>query len=153
MAPETEPPHRGYAATLDARPRPPAPPLKPEKPAAPRFPIGTAAEAFRRQHFPDATKAEWNDWRWQLRSRIRTLDHLARVFRLSDDERTAVASIKGGLPVGITPYYASLMDLDDPADGLRRTHIPVGQELVKMPGEADDPLGEDHDSAAPGLVH
>jgi lysine 2,3-aminomutase len=36
---------------------------------------------------------------------------------------------------------------------LRRTHIPVGTEYLKTPGEADDPLGEDGHSAVPGLVH
>src|SRR4029078_11706358 len=37
--------------------------------------------------------------------------------------------------------------------GLRRTVIPVTGEFVRMPGEDDDPLGEDHDMAVPGLVH
>ena len=41
------------------------------------------------------TAAQWNDWRWQLRSRIRTLDELARIFRLSEDEYAAVSRHKG----------------------------------------------------------
>jgi lysine 2,3-aminomutase len=45
------------------------------------------------------------------------------------------------------------MDRWDPTEPLRRTHIPIGNEYVRAPGEADDPLGEDHDSAVPGLVH
>lgn len=118
-----------------------------------RFPCGDETRAFRRRFFPDATSAEWNDWRWQLRNRIKTLAHLEKIFQLSDDEREAVGRHTGSLPVGITPYYASLMNLTDPTDGLRRTHIPVGQEYIKVQGEADDPLGEDHDLAAPGLVH
>lgn len=118
-----------------------------------RFPCGDETRAFRRRFFPDATSAEWNDWRWQLRNRIKTLAHLEKIFQLSDDERAAVGRHTGSLPVGITPYYASLMNLTDPTDGLRRTHIPVGQEYIKVQGEADDPLGEDHDLAAPGLVH
>ena len=48
-----------------------------------------------------------------MRTRIRTLDELARIFRLSEDEYAAVARHKGALPVGITPYYASLMGLTD----------------------------------------
>jgi lysine 2,3-aminomutase len=81
------------------------------------------------------------------------LSLLERVFQLSDDERDAVARHNGSLPVGITPYYASLLNRENPEDGLRRTHIPVGQEYLRTPGEADDPLGEDHDAAVPGLVH
>jgi lysine 2,3-aminomutase len=61
--------------------------------------------------------------------------------------------IGGRLPMGITPYYASLMDPDDPADPIRRMLIPVGAEFDRSTGEADDPLGEEHDSPVPGLVH
>ena len=117
------------------------------------FPIGTKTSIFRRRFFPDASRYEWNDWRWQLRSRIRTIKTLDHVFTLSEDERSAVLRHTGALPVGITPYYASLMDRENPTDPLRRTHIPVNDEYIRMTGEADDPLGEDHDMAVPGLVH
>ncbi len=86
-------------------------------------------------------------------ARIRSLEDLARIFRLSEDERSAVERHEGALPVGITPYYASLMGLDDAREPLRRTHIMTGDEYVRLPGEGDDPLGEDHDTVAPGLVH
>lgn len=125
----------------------------PRVPAPPRFPIGAQTRVFARKYFADATPAEWDDWRWQFRKRIRTLAELERLFVLSDDERDAIQRHKGSLPVGITPYYASLMNRHDADDPLRRTHIPVGTEYVQTLGEADDPLGEDHDSAVPGLVH
>ncbi len=118
-----------------------------------RFPIGDATNEFRLRFFPKATRSDWNDWRWQVRNRIRSLKELARIFALSEDESTAIARHTGALPVGITPYYASLMARDDPQDPLRRTHIPVNGEYVKTRGEFDDPLGEDHDAAVPGLVH
>jgi lysine 2,3-aminomutase len=121
--------------------------------SVPRFPQGPGARAFARQFYPEATRAEWDDWRWQLRRRIRSLAELERIFDLSPGEREAVSRHKGSLPVGITPYYASLMGPKDPMEPLRRTHIPVGTEYVKTAGEADDPLGEDHDAAVPGLVH
>ena len=122
------------------------------KPAL-RFPVGAETQAFYRRFYPGTSSADWNDWHWQFRTRIRTLDDLARVFRLSNDEASAVGRHEGALPVGITPYYASLMGLDDPTEPLRRTHIMTGEEYVRTPGEADDPLGEDHDTVAPGLVH
>ncbi len=117
------------------------------------FPVSDVSRAFLRRAFPKVARAEWTDWRWQLRNRVRNLEQLERLFRLSDDEREAVMRHRGSLPVGITPYYASIMGRDDPMEALRRTHIPVGDEYLKTPGEADDPLGEDHDSAVPGLVH
>lgn len=118
-----------------------------------RFPASPEAKRFQRAYFPEASAADWSNWRWQLQRRVRSMGDLARIFLLSDDEREAVSRHRGSLPVGITPYYASLMDREDPMDPLRRTHIPVGTEYLKAPGEADDPLGEDHDAAVPGLVH
>jgi len=118
-----------------------------------RFPVNPDTKAFYRRFYPGTTAAEWNDWHWQFRTRIRSLDELKRIFQLSDDERQAVERHDGPLPVGITPYYASLMGLDDPSEPLRRTHIMTGDEYVRLPGEADDPLGEDHDTVVPGLVH
>ena len=79
--------------------------------------------------------------------------NLSRVFRLSQDEHDAVSRHEGALPVGITPYYASLMGLTDASEPLRRTHIMTGDEYVREAGEDDDPLGEDHDTVVPGLVH
>jgi lysine 2,3-aminomutase len=115
--------------------------------------ISAASDAFRRAHFRPATRAQWNDWRWQLRHRIRHPAGLERAFDLTDDEKSAVARIGGHLPVGITPYYAALIDPNDPHDPLRRTMVPLKGEFIQGPGEADDPLAEDAYMPVPGLVH
>jgi lysine 2,3-aminomutase len=109
--------------------------------------------SFRDEFFRDITYDEWNDWRWQLRKRIRDLPGLERIFSLTREERTAVQALDGHLPVGITPYYASLIDRHDPADPIRKTMIPLPGEFVAGPGEADDPLAEDAYMPVPGLVH
>ena len=140
-----EPPSRGAPRLF--------PPTVKERERSAAFTQSERSRSFRRRFFPEATAALWNDWRWQLQHRIRDLGALARVIRLSADERAAVARHTGPLPVGITPYYASLFSETDPDQPLRRTHIPVPGEYVKGPGESDDPLGEDHDAAVPGLVH
>ncbi len=169
--PEAEPPSPGSTDTISLtilRPsiavaEPPPEPgrtddIAADAPAPPEsdsdaLVIAPGREAFRRAHFPDATRGEWNDWRWQLRNRVRNLGGLARIVRLSYDERQAVELLGDHLPVGITPYYAALIDPDDPAEPLRRTMIPVVNEFSHTPGEADDPLGEDAAMPVPGLVH
>jgi len=115
--------------------------------------VSAPARAFRRRFFPDATAGQWNDWRWQSQQRIRKLEQFERMVSLSPDERDAL--IRGGtmLPVGVTPYYMSLLDRDDPRHPLRMTVIPTSSEFVRTPGEADDPLQEDGHSPVPGLVH
>ncbi len=109
---------------------------------------------FRKKHFPEVGDELWNDWRWQLRNRFRDMEGLSRVFRLSQAERAAVARRAGpSLPVGITPYYASLIPPNDPDDQLRRTMVPRLQEFDIQPWERTDPLGEEAHSPLPGLVH
>jgi lysine 2,3-aminomutase len=109
--------------------------------------------AFRERHFPETSNRDWNDWRWQSRHRIRTLAQLEQMLCLSEEERQAL--VQGGtmLPVGISPYYMSLLDADDPRQPLRRTVVPTLNEFVRTEGEADDPLGEDSHSPVPGLIH
>jgi lysine 2,3-aminomutase len=138
----TIPPFASYRRTIRREVQP-----------APKFPISKDAEAFRSRFFPHATAAEWCDWRWQLRNRVRTLEALEAIVRLTDDERTAIARHSGSLPFAVTPYYLSLVDPDDPEQPLRRTVIPATDEYLHSPGEAEDPLGEDKDSPVPCIVH
>lgn len=137
---------------------------KTELPAAPviresskkvinRFPLSDSSRAFLKKHYPNATVADWNDWKWQVRNRIRKADMLGRILNLSDDERASIDRRTNNLPIAITPYYASLLSVDDPMQPLRMTHVPVGGEFVRTAGEDPDPLSEDHDMAVPGLVH
>lgn len=108
---------------------------------------------FRRTYFPAVTDKEWNDWHWQIGHRIQTLDRLSRILRLSPDEYHALVHPGFKLPLGITPYYASLLSADDPEQPLRRTMVPTVNEFLRMDGESDDPLGEESQSPVPGLVH
>ncbi len=165
-AQEAEPPsrtrgaHRGLperqieAATSEPAAKPPFFAAIVKRPAPrERFPISPQSQLFRRRFFPAATVADWSDWRWQVRNRVKDLAGLARIVNLSADEESAIRRHTGSLPVGVTPYYLTLIDRNDPNQGLRRTHIPVNGEYLRLPGEADDPLAEDHDAAVPGLVH
>ena len=138
----TLPPFASYPRTVK---RPVTAPLK--------FPISPRSEDFRARFFPLAENAEWSDWRWQLRNRIRGLEDLEKIVRVTEDERTAISRHTGPLPFAITPYYLSLVDPDNPEQSLRRTMIPVTDEYLKTPGEAEDPLGEEKDSPVPGIVH
>jgi lysine 2,3-aminomutase len=113
----------------------------------------SARSAFRRRFFPTATDRDWNDWRWQLRHRIKDAGALEQFITLSPDERRAIERHGSVLPVGMTPYYASLLDPDNPNQGLRKTVVMVEAEYLRSPGEERDPLNEDGDTPVPGVVH
>jgi lysine 2,3-aminomutase len=115
--------------------------------------LNPAVRNFRKRYFPDVSTRQWNDWQWQVSHRIRTLSQLESMVTLSEAEQLAFSSSGTMLPLGITPYFMSLVSPDNPEQPLRRTVIPVLDEMLRSPGEADDPLGEDAQSPIPGLVH
>jgi len=108
---------------------------------------------FRRRFFNEVSEAEWNNWHWQLRHRITSLNELERFLSLSEEEREAGFHRDAIFPVAITPYYLSLLEKDNPGQALRRSVIPVKKEYLHAPEESEDPLGEENDSPLHGLVH
>jgi lysine 2,3-aminomutase len=117
------------------------------------FAAGERSLQFRKKFYPGISDREWNDWRWQLTNRIRDLAGLERILRLSEDERRAISEHRGSLPVAVTPYYAGLLDRDNPHQPLRRTVVKSGEENRILHEEEEDPLQEERDSPVPGLVH
>jgi lysine 2,3-aminomutase len=95
---------------------------------------------------------KWNDWRWQLAHRLNTVEELSEVIHLTPEE-TAGLSAPGHFRVDITPYFASLMDADNPECPIRRQVIPTEKEMVPFTAEMADSLAEDAHSPVPGLVH
>lgn len=119
----------------------------------PRFTISPRSDAFRKQFFPEATDQDWNDWRWQLKNRIQTREGLSRILKPAPHEWGRPAENHALIPFSITPYYAGLLDPLDSNQPLRRTVVPVEAEQHGTSGEMQDPLGEEHDSPVPGIVH
>jgi len=74
--------------------------------------------------FPSATTAEWRDWRWQQRHVLTTAAEIGEVVRLSEEELRGLTLAEGRFRVAITPYYASLMDPEDPSCPVRMQAIP-----------------------------
>ncbi|MDR2457330.1 MAG: lysine 2,3-aminomutase [Clostridiales Family XIII bacterium] len=96
---------------------------------------------------------EWNDWIWQISHRIKTSDEIAEVINLTEKEKADIDKVADGFRIGITPYYASLMDPDDPNDPVRKQAVPEIYETHHSSADMADPLHEDEDSPAPGLTH
>lgn len=89
-----------------------------------------------------AGRSEWDDWRWQLKHRVRTAEELARFLPLTTEELVSIAAVERIYRFAISPYYLSLIDPDDPDDAVRRQAVPSGAELAD-PGGEDDPMAEE----------
>jgi lysine 2,3-aminomutase len=100
----------------------------------------------------DVPPEKWRDWHWQLAHRLNTVEELGRLVHLTPEEIGGLSAPRH-FRVDITPYFASLIDPDDPSCPIRRQVIPTDQELVPFTAEMVDSLGEDAHSPVPGLVH
>lgn len=101
----------------------------------------------------DATDKDWNSWIWQQQKRIKSMEQLEKVIKVTDEERMAFAQSHEMFNMGITPYYASLIDGDDPNCPIRLQSVPKAGELTILPSDMEDPLGEERDMPVPGITH
>jgi len=103
--------------------------------------------------FPEVSDEQWNDWKWQVKNRIETLEELKKYIPLTREEESGVKESLKTLRMAITPYYLTLIDPDDPHCPVRKQAIPTGSETHQSAADLLDPLHEDEDSPVPGLTH
>ena len=93
-------------------------------------PQAARAARGRARFFPDATDAQWQDWRWQFRHRIHTLDQLLAVLPVAPPEAEALRGVLHEFRMGITPYYLSLVRSEE------HTSEPSHSQQSRMPSSA-----------------
>jgi lysine 2,3-aminomutase len=72
------------------------------------------------------------EWEKQLNNFVNTLEELEKFINITDDEREAILTLN--TKWGTTPYFASLMDADDPNCPIRRQVIPSLEENKNVYG-------------------
>ena len=104
-------------------------------------------------HWPNVSPDLWQDWKWQLRNRITSLEQLEQYLKLTPDERAGCLFAKDKLALAITPYFFNLIDPNDPNDPVRRQVVPHAGEMQTAPEELLDPVGEENTKPVDGIVH
>src|SRR5438046_515180 len=95
---------------------------------------------------------DWNDWRWQLKNRITTLERLQSLLPTLTPEEIAGARLATHkLAMAITPCFFNLIDPADENCPIRWQVVPRLEEGHTAPWETSDPIGEDSHSPVPGL--
>lgn len=97
--------------------------------------------------------ADWDDWRWHMRSRIHDEAELRRYVTPTPDELAAIKATRGIFRWNVTPHYASLIDPDDPDDPIRRQVVPTMAEMQPDIVGVEDPLEEVAHSPVKNLIH
>ncbi len=103
--------------------------------------------------FKNVTQEQWDSWHWQVANRITDVDTLKKVAKLTQEEEDGIHETLKMLRMGITPYYALLMDESDPTCPVRMQAVPTIKETYRSESDMEDPLHEDADSPTPGLTH
>ena len=123
----------------------------------PSYSFAKSLKEFRpagRGFWANVPDADWNDWHWQLKHRITTVEQLQRLMPTLTPEEVAGATLANHkLALAITPYFFNLIDAADENCPIRWQVIPRVEETHVAPWEMSDPCGEDSHSPVPGLVH
>ena len=104
----------------------------------------------------NAVKSHWRDWRWQHRHAIKSIQEFSYFsgIRLAPEKRKMLEQTLERFPLSITPYYLSLIDVNDyENDPVFLQAFPSPSELMLNHCDMIDPLSEDKDSPAPGITH
>jgi len=111
-----------------------------------RMDAGTIREEMRND-------PNWRNWRWQMRNRVHSVEDLRRFIEPTADELEAIEATRDIFRWNITPYYASLMNPDDPNDPIRRQSVPRMSEMEPDIVGVVDPLEEVAHSPVKNLIH
>ena len=116
-------------------------------------PPSTSTLTIKERFLKSVPEKDWNDWKWQFRHRITSVEELARYIPLSSKEQAQINLVIKRYPLTVTPYYLSLIHPEDPNDPIKKQAVPCFDEIGMADMGEEDPLEEKRDSVVPGLVH
>ncbi len=97
-----------------------------------------------------------NDWHWQIRHVVKDIATVERLLGINfgKERRQQLEQTLEKFPMRITPYYLSLIDVNDfENDPIFRQSVPSIHELKVGEHDITDPLEEDRDSPAACITH
>jgi lysine 2,3-aminomutase len=92
----------------------------------------------------------WNDWRWQITHRIDDVEVLRALFGVGEARCSEARSVGMRYRWSVSPYYASLMEPENPDDPVSLQAIPSIAELDEA--GLEDPMAEEFTSPAPCIT-
>ncbi|UNK37843.1 lysine-2,3-aminomutase-like protein [Shinella sp. H4-D48] len=84
---------------------------------------------------------------------LTTVAELAEAGLVPEAKRADAARVAERYAVAVTPALVALIDADDPLDPIARQFVPDAAELVTLPEERADPIGDLAHSPVEGIVH
>lgn len=105
---------------------------------------------------PKGKIKEWFNWSWHIKNSITCIADFENLsgINFSQKQKKEITKIIKEFPLSITPYYLSLIDVDDyENDPIFKQSFPNLCELIVTSADMEDPLWEDADSPVKGITH
>ena len=98
----------------------------------------------------DSFEESWQD---QLKHSLKSFEDFKKCINLTQSEVEGFHFGKELFNIQVTPYYFSLIDLDNAEDPIRKMIMPHKDELSFLENSQKDPLGENINSPVQRVVH
>lgn len=109
---------------------------------------------IKNDYWKDIPDEKWYDWRWQIANRVTDPGVLGEIFKWGNEKSEEIRGFLEILRMAITPYYLSLIDVDDySSDPVYLQAVPSIYETRITAYDMKDPLHEDVDSPVPLITH
>ncbi|MGV3548902.1 lysine-2,3-aminomutase-like protein [Rhizobium sp.] len=86
-------------------------------------------------------------------SPLTSLKELQNANLIDVDAAETLRPVADRYAISLTPTVADLIDRANSADPIARQYLPTTAELLRLPEERDDPIGDGPHSPVPGIVH
>jgi len=105
------------------------------------------------EHF-GASESDWNNHIWQMQNRIDNVEKLNAIFKLNQDRYDEIAEAGENFRWSTTPYYLSLMDVNNRADEIGLLAIPTRHEMSAASNidTTLDPMSEEFTNPAGSIT-
>jgi lysine 2,3-aminomutase len=104
-------------------------------------------------HFIAQHHMEWQDWRWHMRHAAKKAEDFVSWGIMSATEAQKAQSCMQRYQTFVTPYYLSLINVDDKQCPIALQALPKQEELSHLPLEDKDPIGDQAHRVTPLLIH
>ncbi len=100
-----------------------------------------------------AANEDWLNWKWQIKNSLKSLSDFEKYFQLTQDEKQGFSISNNNFKIQTSPYYASLVNKNDPIDPIRTTFMPSVKEGQLGLQQQLDPLAENKNSPTSRVIH
>jgi lysine 2,3-aminomutase len=84
---------------------------------------------------------------------LKTIEDLEEAGLIANTRRAQLSDVAARYAIAVTPAMSALIDPGNPDDPIARQFIPDAAELVRLPEEREDPIGDGAHSPVEGIVH